>query len=102
MTDLLFLATEAGVAIARRDGEGWRHVARSLTGQPVTSVMARDGVVLAGTLDGLWRSDDRGQTWQAASAGLTHRHVRWLATHPDAPNCVLVGTEPAAIFTSRD
>jgi len=102
MTDLLFLATEHGMLAAQRDGDRWREIARGLAGQRVTSVIAREGVVLAGTPDGVFRSDDQGRTWQAASAGLTQRHVRWLAYHPDISDCEFAGAEPAAIFTSRD
>jgi photosystem II stability/assembly factor-like uncharacterized protein len=102
MNDQLFLATEHGVVTLQRDGELWREAARSLTGQRVTSVIAREGVILAGTTHGVFRSDDRGQTWQAASTGLTTRHVRWLAYHPDISDCEFAGTEPASIFISRD
>jgi photosystem II stability/assembly factor-like uncharacterized protein len=34
--------------------------------------------------------------------GLEHRHVRWLACHPERKDFVIAGTEPAAIFTSSD
>ena len=57
-------------------------VDRSLIGCTVTSVMTREGVVLAGTTDGVVRSEDGGRTWDEASTGLTVRHVRWLAFHP--------------------
>ena len=102
MNDQLFLATEHGVVTLQRDGELWREAAHSLTGQPVTSVVAREGVILAGTPHGVFRSDDRGQAWQAASTGLTTRHVRWLAYHPDISDCEFAGTEPASIFISHD
>ena len=83
MDDLRFLATEQGVVIAQRAGDGWREVSRRLTDQRVTCLVAREGVILAGTRNGIFRSDDVGQTWWAASTGLTHPHVRWLAFHPD-------------------
>ena len=102
MNDLLFLATERGLVVAERDGNGWREATRSLIGQRITSVIAREGVVLAGANEGVLRSDDLGQTWRAASIGLTHPHVRWLAYHPDISDCEFAGTEPAAIFVSHD
>ena len=43
-----------------------------------------------------------GQTWRAASAGLAHPHVRWLAFHPDISDREFAGTEPAGIFVSHD
>ncbi len=102
MNTILVLATERGVAIAERGQADWRTVRHGLTGQHVTSVIAREGVILAGTTQGVFRSDDVGQTWRAASAGLTQPHVRWLAFHPDVSDWELAGTEPAGIFVSHD
>ena len=75
---MLYLATENGLLACEQDKE-WRVVHHTLTGQQVTSVIAREGVILAGTTDGVFRSDDEGHTWGEASAGLSHRHVRWMA-----------------------
>ena len=102
MNELLFLATENGVVTAERAGEGWHAIAHSLVGKQVTSLIAREQVVLAGTTDGVFRSDDDGQTWQVASSGLTNSHVRWLAYHPDISDREFAGTEPAGIFVSHD
>jgi photosystem II stability/assembly factor-like uncharacterized protein len=71
-----------------------------LDGHNVTSAIAREGVILAGTTTGVFRSDDSGETWQVASDGLTTRHVRWMAFHPGLSDYEFVGTEPAAIFVS--
>jgi photosystem II stability/assembly factor-like uncharacterized protein len=102
MDDLRFLATEQGVIIAQRAGEGWREVSRSLTDQHVTSLIAREGVILAGTRNGVFRSDNVGQTWRAASAALKQRHIRWLAYHPGISDREFAGTEPAGLFVSHD
>jgi photosystem II stability/assembly factor-like uncharacterized protein len=102
MNPLFFLATEHGIVTAERDGHFWREVARSLAGQHVTSVIAREGVILAGTTQGVFRSDDLGATWRPASDGLTHLHIRWLAYHPDISDFEFAGIEPAGIFVSRD
>src|SRR5574339_589405 len=98
----LILATDQGIVTCGRDGAGWVLSARSLTDQHVTSVIAREGVILAGTENGVFRSDDEGQTWEEASSGLTARHVRWLAYHPDISDFEFAGTEPAGIFISQD
>ncbi len=102
MSNILVLATEHGVVIAERDRSGWREIKRGLVDQRVTSVIAREGVILAGTLNGVFRSDDAGQTWHAASIGLALKHVRWLAFHPDISDREFAGTEPAGIFVSHD
>ena len=98
---MIYLATENGLFVCKRDKE-WAVLQHTLNGQQVTSVIAREGVILAGTTDGVFRSDDEGQTWQEANAGLSHRHVRWLAYHPDVSDLEVAGVEPACIFISRD
>lgn len=98
----LFLATENGVLLARPNGDSWSTEPRGLDGRTVTSIMAREGVILAGTTDGIFRSDDLGASWTEQSHGLTQRHVRWLAFHPDISDLEFAGTEPAALFVSRD
>jgi photosystem II stability/assembly factor-like uncharacterized protein len=80
----------------------WHERARGLDGQNVTSAIAREGVILAGTTNGVIRSDDYGEKWQPASSGLHTRHVRWMAFHPDLSDYEFVGTEPAAIFVSHN
>lgn len=98
---MIYLATENGLIVCEPDGE-WREVRRGLIGKRITSVIAREGVILAGTTDGIYRTDDDGENWRETSAGLTHRHVRWLAYHPDVSDLEFAGTEPAAIFVSHD
>jgi photosystem II stability/assembly factor-like uncharacterized protein len=68
----------------------------------VTSVVACEGLILAGTADGVYRSDDDGGTWAEASANLTIRRVRWMVRPVDCLAFVLAGTEPAGIFVSRN
>ena len=98
----LLLATEHGLSICESEGGNWRESSRSLADHRVTSVIAREGVILAGTTDGIYRSDDSGKTWQEASLGLSTRHVRWLANHPDNSDFEFAGTEPAGIFVSHN
>jgi len=97
----LFLATDHGLIVVEKD-VSWRVVRNGLDRQRVTSVSARKGLVLAGTTDGIFRSEDEGRTWQKADQGLEIRHFRWLASHPDSQDLDLAGTEPAGIFISRD
>jgi photosystem II stability/assembly factor-like uncharacterized protein len=98
----LILATEQGIVICERDGDNWRETTRGLKDQDVTSVIAHEGVILAGTTDGIHRSDDFGKTWVESSSGLSTRHVRWLAYHPDRSDLEFAGTEPANIFVSHN
>lgn len=102
MGDLLVVGTKEGVITAQHEGDAWKQVRRSLTARQVNSVSAQDSSILAGTTDGVFRSDDLGQSWRIASQGLSVPKVRWVAHNPDGSGRVLAGTEPAAIFLSRD
>ncbi|MGH2521840.1 MAG: WD40/YVTN/BNR-like repeat-containing protein [Anaerolineales bacterium] len=102
MTTKLLLATANGLTLCQYDGDSWRITTHTLKDQNVTSVIAREGVILAGTDDGIFRSDDNGATWREASNGLSIRHVRWLAYHPQISDLEFAGTEPAGIFVSHD
>lgn len=98
----LLLATAHGVVVGEWGSRGWREARRGLEGHHVTSVLVRDGAILAGSRDGIYRSEDGGHSWQEASSGLSLRLVRWLASHPNQPTRVFAGTEPAGIFISDD
>jgi photosystem II stability/assembly factor-like uncharacterized protein len=108
MKTYLILATTNGVVVCEpgspdeHGNSDWLELRRALRGQGITSVIAREGVILAGTRAGVLRSDDLGATWKGASQGLSTPHVRWLAYHPDISDFELAGTEPAGIYISHD
>lgn len=98
----LLIATNDGLWEGTRDGATWTARRQWLAGQRVTAVIAREGVILAGTRQGICRSSDGGETWHAADNGLDIKYVRWLAYHPERSDFELAGTEPAGLFVSRD
>jgi photosystem II stability/assembly factor-like uncharacterized protein len=100
--NVLLAATDHGCIVFERTRNSWQERWRGLTDRRVTSIVAREGVALAGTTDGVARSDDTGRTWFEAVTGLSLRHVRWLAYHPDTSDLEFAGTEPAGIFVSHD
>jgi photosystem II stability/assembly factor-like uncharacterized protein len=102
MDTTLIVATGHGIFTYERNEHDWRARARGLDGQNVTSAIAREGVILVGTTNGVFRSDDYGEKWHAGSSGLNTRHVRWMAFHPGLSDYEFVGTEPAAIFVSHN
>lgn len=102
MNTQLYIAASNGLHVAERANGNWKIKEQVLKGKPITSVIAREGVILAGSREGVLRSDDLGKTWRDASNGLTTRYVRWLAYHPEISDCEFAGTEPADIFISRD
>lgn len=67
----------------------------------LTRDAAGQALYLAGS-DGVWRSQDGGHTWQAASEGLRVPDVWGLEAHPARPGVVFAGTKPAAVFRSDD
>ena len=80
----LIIATQQGVIVAKKQNNDWQIVREGLTGQHITTAIAREGVILAGTTDGIFCSEDLGKSWYELSNGLTERHVRWMAFHPDS------------------
>jgi photosystem II stability/assembly factor-like uncharacterized protein len=102
MSIQVFAATANGLVYLRREEGEWSQSGGAKTGQEFTCIAGLEENLLAGKPDGLFRSDDYGQTWWPANEGLTVRHVRWLAYHPEDPDLTFAGTEPAAVFISED
>lgn len=55
MKDILVLATSHGAYTYERAANNWCAATRGLTDHNVTSIIAREGVILAGTTDGISR-----------------------------------------------
>jgi photosystem II stability/assembly factor-like uncharacterized protein len=98
----LILATKSGVVFAEKEGDGWIELNRGLKGKEATEVIARGIDILAGTVEGVFRSQDLGHTWSPAKEGLTTRHIRSMYFYPGLEELVFSGTEPAGIFVSYD
>ena len=102
MKQQLFVATRHGIMILEAQAGVWQEVGGALDGHHFTSITSAGEALLAGSTEGIYRSEDAGQTWWEASSGLALPHVRSLAYHPDDPELAFAGTEPAAIFVSED
>jgi len=102
MNNLLFLATDHGLITIERSRDRWIERFRALNEIHATCVVAHDGIALAGTTEGVFRSDDLGKTWQPRNEGLSIPHVRWLRFHHEDRDLVLAGTQPGGIFISHD
>ena len=98
----LLLATSNCAAICEPAGDDWRVARRDLMGNYATSVIAQEEQALVGTREGIFRSEDGGDSWRAVNNGLTIRHIRWMAADPDRPGRIFSGSEPAGIFVSSD
>jgi photosystem II stability/assembly factor-like uncharacterized protein len=102
MSVYLVLVGGEGAAVYERRDEEWVNTARGLEDQRATCAAVSGEALLVGTEAGLYRSTDLGSSWQAVEQGLAQPHLRWLAVHPDEPQRVLAGTEPAVIYLSTD
>jgi photosystem II stability/assembly factor-like uncharacterized protein len=100
--DMIYLATGTGLVVCQKEKSVWKVANQFLKDQQIDSISAQEGIILAGTPSGIYRSDDNGQHWHAANAGLTTIRVRWLAIDPHNPDLAFAGTEPAGIFVSSD
>jgi photosystem II stability/assembly factor-like uncharacterized protein len=98
----LYIATAVGLFIVTQNNGEWQIVKHTLNNYSLTSVAVTEGVILAGTEDGVWRSTDNGRTWSEANRNLAIRHIRWMAPLSRSSATMLIGTEPAGIFISRD
>lgn len=101
-TAKLFLATSNCVAICEQSTDGWRVIRRDLMGNYATCVLVLETQILVGTRNGIFRSDDGGDSWRSVNSGLNIRHIRWISANPGDPGRVFAGSEPAGIFISAD
>src|ERR671923_2088020 len=86
-------------------GEGaWESIAVGLPSEPQVRALAvhpkQPNVVLAGTQDGVYRSDDHGGHWQRLGAPKPSLAVWLLRFHPRDPDVIFAGYEPYAICRS--
>ena len=97
---------EGGI-FRQADGEdGWEDISAGLPGEPqVRALLLKPDnpeVVFAGTQDGVYRSLDRGASWQRLPDPAGGREVWSLAAHPSDANIIFAGYEPCAIARSQD
>ena len=88
------------------DGGAWRRIDGSFEDPPeVHAVLIdprRPERVLIGTQNGIFRSNDRGDSWRRLSAPVPDNAVWSLIRDPTDLDVVLAGYEPAALFRSAD
>jgi photosystem II stability/assembly factor-like uncharacterized protein len=89
------------------NGEGaWESLSGKI--EPTPHVFAiltdsnRRGRVTIGTENGIWRSDDAGDSWRRLNAPKPELAVWSLASYPHEPEAILAGYEPCAIYRSTD
>ena len=105
---VLYAGTNEGVvALQSDDGDRWETRSQGLKGWSVPKLDAlasQPGRVVAGTRgDGVWVSDDFGETWDKPCYGKRGPgKVRCVTIDPRNPDTIYAGTEPIDLFISRD
>jgi photosystem II stability/assembly factor-like uncharacterized protein len=90
-----------------RNGEGkWEAIGQNIGSRPQVRAILTDpgrpGRVTIGLQDGVWRSDDHGDSWRRLAAPAPGLAVWSLYRHPRDPDTIFAGYEPCAIVRSAD
>jgi photosystem II stability/assembly factor-like uncharacterized protein len=102
---LLLLATAASPAPARAAEQHSKGQAKSDFEHVHALAMDAEGRSLyLGTHSGLYRSEDRGKTWQPVALPTKHGHldIMALGAHPKDPRALYVATHEAGVFRTQD
>jgi photosystem II stability/assembly factor-like uncharacterized protein len=104
----LHVVTGDGIARVAIGNGGGAELALEGSGARCIAVDPRDPRrVYVGTFDdGIYRSDDGGETWREASSGLEDRRVLAISVSPshreNGTSVVYAGTEPSNLYRSED
>jgi len=107
MATLLYLATAEGVITVKGASGAWALGERRLDNWNVNEVAVQPSApnrVYAGTRgDGVWRSDDFGETWAKPNRGKAGPgKVKCVTIDPHDANTVYAGGEPVALWVTHD
>ncbi len=110
LSDTLYLGTREGglqmlsPATAGAAAQGWivPGQLQGLTVYALCAVLGTPQTLYAGTSDGLFASNDAGQTWSGAGAALGDRPVLSLCAPAALPGVLLAGVAQTGVWISRD
>lgn len=105
----MYVAMGDSLAVVQSTGQTWRMDFR-LEGKAAQCVAVdpvRSDILYCGTFgQGLWQSDDGGDTWRPVGPGISHAEVMAVAVSALERSLdrgvVWAGTEPSALFRSED
>jgi photosystem II stability/assembly factor-like uncharacterized protein len=96
----------AGLYRSRNGNGAWESLGGKMDPTPrvfaILTDPGRPGCLTIGTDDGVWRSDDAGDSWRRLNAPKPELGVWSLARHPRNPNTIFAGYEPCALYRSTD
>jgi photosystem II stability/assembly factor-like uncharacterized protein len=92
------------IGVFRRPAEGgdWQHVLTDLEAFTVSVHPRRPDVILAGTADGVWRSEDRGATFARAEFPDRGKQVWSFLVDASNPDRIYAGGSPVDVYLSED
>ena len=99
----IYIAHTAGIRLSRDAGRTWREIGGGLHRKYTEAIRgdARNGgVVLAGTEEGIFRSDNAGASWRLA--GAAGFQIMRLEQSPHDPCEWMAATQQGGLFGSRD
>ena len=108
MGTLLYMATSEGVVTVKPDGaDAWQVDNKGLKEWDVNEIAVEPSApaqVYAATRgDGVWRSDDAGETWCKPNRGRPGPgKVKCVTIDPHDSNTIWAGTEPIGLWVSHD
>src|SRR5260370_40955489 len=105
----LYIATNGALAIVSQHNGGWTVDLQMVGSQPQCLAVdsQRPQQVYCGTFDqGLWRSENAGDSWEHVGAGIEHPSVTSgavsLTERAGNYGVVYAGTEPSTLYRSED
>ena len=95
---------EGAVGVFRRpaDGDEWEHVFDAHETHTVYVHPADSDVIFAGTTNGVWRSVDRGATFQKADFPDANMQIWSLLAIEGNPDVIYAGASPIGVYRSDD
>ena len=92
-----------GVFRSEDGGQSWRWMSEAVPDLEVTSVLVGSGesYVLAGTYDGLYRTDDAGANWSRI-ADMDGNYITYMAAHPDHDEIIYATVGTSGVYKSND
>ena len=103
---LIYVGAEAdGLYRKEANDAGWQRLSKGLPPKPEVRAIAfhpeDPQIVFIGTQRGVYKSLDRGDTWQRAN--LPEGRVVWsFKFHPHRPDVMFLGTEGSEVYKSED
>ena len=96
----------SGLWLSPDGGDSWRRVGKGLWSESrvfgLTIHPSKRGTVFAGANDGIFKSEDGGQSFERLHSPMNDLDVWKIAVDPNNPDTIFAGTRPAALFRSTD